>query len=79
MRVWAVTGFQGHWPVGTAAMVVAPSLSAAKRKLGEQLKAHGLPGLQSVKNFDKDGSPKWEMVEVDLSKTHAIMLNDGDY
>jgi hypothetical protein len=41
--VWTSTDFDGHYPVGSAAVVVADTAADASRLLGETLTAIGLP------------------------------------
>jgi hypothetical protein len=43
MLIFTSRGFAGHWPVGTAAVVVAPDAAEAKRLLEEHLAGVGLP------------------------------------
>lgn len=69
LRVWTCTTFEGHNPVGTAALIVAPDNAEARRRLNDALREAHLPSL-----LDTD-----ELVEVDLEKAHAIVLRDGDY
>lgn len=43
-KVFQTTAFEGHYPVGTAAVMVATSAKAAERALNAKLKEMGLPG-----------------------------------
>lgn len=66
MRVFTCNDFTGHWPVGTAAVVVAEDKEAAKKLLTAKLKAAGL-------KFDGN------LREVNIHMAEATILNDGNY
>lgn len=68
MKVFTATGFQGHWPVGTAAVVVAETEEEADRLLIESLSKMDLIQDEPVK-----------LQEVDTTVTHVSVLLDGDY
>lgn len=44
MRVWTCTNFDGYWPVGTSAVVIAENEEVALYWLVKELKRIGLPG-----------------------------------
>lgn len=69
MKVWTNTKFEGHWPVGVAAVVVAETPQMAAAVLNQKLEAHGLSKTAVPDQFEL------------LPTTHtlAIVLNDGDY
>jgi nicotinate-nucleotide pyrophosphorylase len=67
MKVFYSNDFKGHYPVGTAAIVVAESESAAMVYLEEACKRCGLKGF--------DGT----LTELDTEVRAAFILNDGDY
>lgn len=69
MNVYTCTDFSGHWPVGTAAVIVAPDIKAARAKLHEALKANGL--VQDVATCT--------LRKLDTTQADCIILNDGDY
>ena len=46
MNVYTNTTFEGHWPVGTAAVIVAKTAKQAAEQLNNKLEARGL--LQEV-------------------------------
>lgn len=69
MRVWACISFKGHWPVGTAAVVVAKNKRQAQRVLEKKLTEVHLS--QKV--------PLGDIFEVDLDSPHALILRDGNY
>jgi len=70
VNVYTCTNFKGHWPVGTAAVVVATdSLEAASILNNELREKHSLPG--NARSFD--------MIELNTSEPLAVVLNDGDY
>ena len=66
MRVWTSSDFFGHYPVGSAAVVVAPDEATALRLLSEELTSRGLRSSGTL-------------VELDLSTPKAVVLVDGDY
>lgn len=72
MKLFYSTDHQGHWPVGVASIVVAESEGDARRILTDALAAEGLRS-----NSSRDDG--FSLVEVDLSKSQAIILNNGDY
>lgn len=69
LRLWYCTSFQGHWPVGTAALAIAATKEEAAHQIGVELKARGLPG-------DVDPESIHEMA-YDTPK--ALILLDGSY
>ena len=68
MNVYTCNTFHGHWPVGTAAVVVAKDEAEARNLLSIELLKQGL----GLSDFD-------ELVELDLTKPQATILNNGDY
>lgn len=69
MKIYTTTKFTGHWPVGVAAVVVAPNKAAAVDVLEFRLKEHGLP--QKVREEDLD--------ELNVRLPDAHILRDGEY
>lgn len=69
MKVFTCTGFQGHWPVGTSAVVIARTISTARWALMEELKRVGLE--QQIALVD--------MHEISLTTPSVRVLNDGNY
>ena len=69
LRVWTAKGFEGHWPVGTAAVVVARDAEQAAELLEAELAEHGVP--QKVDPAS--------LVELGLSLPKAVVLLDGNY
>jgi len=69
MKLWTCTEFSGHWPVGTAAIVLAYDVNDACLLLERQLKKHGLP--------QKINPEMLKLVQMGLSQ--AIVLKDGNY
>lgn len=67
MKVFTCTDFEGHWPVGTAAVVVASAEAEAQEELGRELLSRGLPGVG------------FSLKEIDLSVSGVFMLCDGNY
>jgi hypothetical protein len=68
-RVWVSTDFKGHYSVGVAAVVVAPTGAEARKLLAAELTAHGL-------GDQPDG---FTLREVGLTAPAAEVLNNGDY
>lgn len=72
MIAFAVTGFEGHYPVGTAAIVYAFGREQCKAVLKQKLRERGLDG----------GDPdKWTISPLTPlpQKPSAHILLDGDY
>ena len=69
MNVYYNNSFTGHWPVGTAAVVVAPNNWMAAEILEEELKNQGLS--QKI-------DPK-AMVRLPTYRPSVTILNNGDY
>lgn len=67
MRLFSSKDFEGHWPVGTAAVVMAEDEAAARVLLLAELKEHHL----SVGEFT--------LQEIPMGKPLAVVLSDGDY
>jgi hypothetical protein len=70
-QVFTFTNFDGHYPVGTAAVVVAKNKSEAIMLMDEQLSESGLPAL------DEQEDVKISLVDLDVFQ--AIILRDGNY
>jgi hypothetical protein len=68
MKVWYNNRFEGIYPVGAAAVVVAESAEAAAELLRAQL-TRGVSATVLAA----------DMVEIDITVPQAIVLNDGDY
>lgn len=69
MKLFVNTKFDGHYSVGTAAVIVAPSASRAAEILKARLVKIGLP--QEVHVAD--------MRQVSLSSEQCEILCDGNY
>lgn len=69
MRVWTSTEFEGYWPVGTAAVVVAETPEAACELLKRELSARGLDQQITASQF----------VEIETTRPVAVVLRDGNY
>jgi len=69
LKIFAATDFTGHYPVGSAAIVVANDVNQAVDILNAQLRACGLPGDQKAE----------DLVVIDPNMPHAIILCDGEY
>ena len=72
MKIFAFTGFTGHYPVGTAAVIVADKLSTAWGLLSRELEKSGLPAM----DLDDDAI---QVVEVDTNTPKVEILLDGNY
>lgn len=68
-NVFVCTGFTGHWPIGTAAVVVALTSEEAADLLNKELIHRGLIG---------DATPD-AMAEISIFTKRAFVLNDGNY
>lgn len=68
MKVYVSTDFEGHWPVGSAAVVVAENESDAATLLSAELLKHGLPA-----------GGTFTLREVPTDKATAVVLCDGNY
>lgn len=68
LRVWVCVDFEGFYPVGSAAVVVAKDEETARTKLREALEDHGLG--------DQD---EFKLTEVLVDVPGAIILVDGNY
>lgn len=69
MKVWTNTKFEGHYPVGVSAVVVANTKELAAFILNQKLLAHGLK--QTAKADDMEWLP--------TDHEQAVVLNNGDY
>ena len=69
MKVWTITGFEGHWPVGTVAVVVAESDVQAALLLNNDLEAQGLRRSVEPEHLER----------LSTSKPMSKILNNGDY
>lgn len=66
LKVYYNTDFEGLWPVGVSAVVVAESEMQAIELLTEELQKRGL-------------AYRGTMQEIDTTIASAIILQDGDY
>lgn len=69
MRIYSHTKFSGHWPVGTAAVVIAEDRDMAVTLLEQKLKDIGLS--QKIERDD--------FMVIGSSAPVAVILRDGDY
>ena len=70
MKVYMAKGHDGHWPVGTASVVVAEDITQAMALLDAALIAQGL------KPFKDE---QYTLVSLDTSTPAAYVLCNGDY
>lgn len=70
MQIYTNTEAESHYPVGFAAIVVAPSREVAASLLRAKMVEHGLKP-DSVKAED--------FTEVTTASAYAIILVDGNY
>ncbi len=68
-KVFTNTTFHGHWPVGSAAVVVAFDAETAAKELQAILASEGL--YQDIKPED--------MVEIPFDTAGCYILVDGNY
>jgi hypothetical protein len=69
LRIFTIKGFAGHYPVGTAAVVVAKSKVEASVYLESMLGAHGLSQRIDPHDFE----------ELPLMDGQGAVLCDGNY
>ena len=67
MKVFTCNNFEGHFPVGTSAVVVAKDLGSATVRLRNALIDNGLPG------------DDFTLKELDTNREFTVILQDGDY
>jgi len=67
MKIYYSTDFEGHWPVGTAAVVVAETEERARDLFDQELEAQGL----------KDDDYTLQQIDPEVEVVH--ILGDGDY
>ena len=70
MKYYICSEFEGHWPVGVAAVMRADNLDAAIRKLEDELSTRGL--TQDIK-------PGNVVCLDDYTGELAIVMCDGNY
>jgi hypothetical protein len=69
MKVFTISGFKGHWPVGTMAIVVAETVDEAAAILAAELTSRGLMDHPSAIDFS----------EIDTTTAGVKAIKDGDY
>lgn len=69
MKLFRITGFTGHWPVGTAAIVFAQTKDDAIVLLENHLSEAGLS-----QRIDPD-----RLIETSVDRECAFILCDGNY
>lgn len=67
MNVYTCVDHDGHYPVGVASVVVAPTEEEAREILEGALVKHGL----STRPFT--------LRRINIAEPRAFILNDGDY
>jgi hypothetical protein len=67
--IFTVIGFEGFWPVGTSAVVIAADRKTAEVLLTAELVAHGLSG--NLEGAD------WSVLDPSIEGAH--ILDDGEY
>ena len=65
--LYVCTDFEGHYPVGVAAVIIAKDHKQARKLLDEELKARDLP------------AGKGKISLQDMSEPYAAILCDGNY
>lgn len=68
MKVFICTDFNGHYPVGTSALIIAKDIETAKSMLSKELEEIGL-----------SQEPNFTLDEIKTRKEQVIILNDGNY
>lgn len=69
MKVWTNNAFKGHYPVGTAAVVVANTAVEATELLNDALQLRGL-GRPAIPD---------QFVQLPTAKAFVLVLCDGNY
>jgi len=69
MMTWTINTFDGHYPVGTAAVVTSESVEMAVIWLEKELDRIGIP--QKIKNED--------LIPMVTSSRNVRILSDGNY
>ena len=67
MKIFTCRNFDGHWPVGVAAVIVAKDEEKARQLLDWELRAIGLELGDAT------------LTKVDVKKPAAFILADGNY
>lgn len=70
MKVFTCTSFTGHWPVGTAAVIVAKDKEEARAALAVELMERGLK---------VDDAATWEIKRLKTTVPSVTILRDGEY
>ena len=68
-KVWLNTSFNGRYPVGTAAVIVAATSNEAANLLNQELRSRGLADTAMPDQFS----------ELSIAAPTAVVLCDGDY
>ena len=68
LKVFVCSDFVGHWPVGTAAVMVAEDEDEAWVILKDILEKSGLPQTETP-----------EILRLSLTNKMVLVLNDGNY
>jgi hypothetical protein len=74
LRCYTCTVFEGHWPVGTAAVVWATSPEQAAERLKAELHVVGLGNKKGNRTLSAEDMEEFKKVRGAVS-----ILNDGDY
>ena len=69
MKVWTNNKFSGHYPVGTAAVVIADTAGQAAVVLNDQLEGRGLGRPATKEQFE----------QLPTNRQTARVLCDGEY
>lgn len=69
MNVYTHTKFSGHYPIGTAAVVVAENKRQAAKLLSTELAKRGLPQEIDLRHLER----------LFTTKNCVVVLRDGDY
>lgn len=71
MKIWTCNNHVGQWPVPTASVIVAETEEEARKLMREMLEELDLGTRREVDSFD--------LVELDVTIAHVVVLSDGDY
>lgn len=73
MNIYTCTTFKGHWPVGTAAVVIASDEAQGAALLAQELVRVGLPQVVS------ESALKRLCGAANGTRAGVLVLNDGEY
>ncbi len=67
MKVFTTNDFNGYWPDGTAAIIIAPDEATARSLITAKLRQLG---------FSLQLQPSTPLLEIDITRSHLLVLQD---